>query len=102
MTERQQLQEVLFQEHLDSVYRRRDRVFAWLMLAQWVFGVCIAVFYSPYGWEGKVQSTHLHVYYALFVGGALSGSTILLTVFRPGWVVTRHWSRSPKCSGRRC
>ena len=90
MTERQQLQEVFFQEHLDSVYRRRDRVFAWLMLAQWVFGVCIALFYSPYGWEGKVQSTHLHVYYALFVGGALSGSTILLTIFRPGWVVTRH------------
>ena len=90
MTERQHLQEVLFQEHLDSVYRRRDRVFAWLMLAQWVFGVCIALVYSPYGWEGKVQSTHLHVYYALFVGGALSGSTILLTIFRPGWVVTRH------------
>lgn len=90
MTERQHLQEVLFQEHLDSVYRRRDRVFAWLMLAQWVFGVCIALVYSPYGWEGKVQSTHLHVYYALFVGGALSDSTILLTIFRPGWAVTRH------------
>jgi PAS domain S-box-containing protein len=83
-------QEARFREHLDLVHRRRDRVFAYLMAAQWLFGVGIALIYSPYGWEGRAQSTHIHVYSAIFLGGALSGPTILLTLLRPGWVVTRH------------
>jgi signal transduction histidine kinase len=82
--------QALFDEHIASVHRRRDYVFAVLMAAQWVFAVIIAVVYSPYAWAGKTQSTHLHVYYAIFVGGALSVPTILLTLLRPGWVVTRH------------
>lgn len=80
----------LFDEQVSSVYRRRDRIFAWLMAAQWVFGVVIALLYSPYGWAGRDQSTHIHVYYAVFVGGAISGVAIALAVRRPGWVVTRH------------
>jgi len=82
--------EQLFQEDLRSVFVRRDRVFAWLMAAQWVFGVALALIYSPYAWAGKVHTTHVHVYYAVFVGAALSGPAILLALVRPGWVVTRH------------
>jgi signal transduction histidine kinase len=91
MIDKQTLQEKLFHRHLDDVHRQRDRVFAWLMGAQWIFGVLLALIYSPYGWEGKVQSTHIHVWYAIFLGGALSGSSLVVTLLRPGWVVTRHW-----------
>ncbi len=73
----------LFDEHIEDVHCRRDQVFAGLMAAQWAFGIALALIYSPSGWSGKVQFTHLHVYYALFVGGAISGPTILLTLRRP-------------------
>ncbi|MFO0606912.1 MAG: ATP-binding protein [Polyangiales bacterium] len=80
----------LFNEHLASVYQRRDRVFAVLMAAQWAFGLLVALTLSPHAWAGRAHSTHLHVYYAVFVGGALSGTAALLCLLRPGWVVTRH------------
>ncbi|MBL9038235.1 MAG: PAS domain-containing protein [Archangium sp.] len=79
-----------FEQHLENVYRRRDRVFTGLMAAQWLFGVLIAVTLSPSSWTGSVRSVHPHVYYAVFVGGAISATSMGLTLLRPGWVVTRH------------
>lgn len=80
----------LYRSHLDDVFRRRDRVFAWLMGLQWLFALVLAVVYSPQAWAGRIDSTHVHVYYALFLGGALSIPPILLAWLRPGWTVTRH------------
>ncbi len=91
MNQNPDLDEVLFREHLHQVYCRRDRAFAWLMGAQWLFAIFVALVLSPYAWAGKVHTTHLHLYYAILVGGALSLPTILLAIYRPGWVVTRHW-----------
>lgn len=88
--ERRHSADTLFAAHIASVYRRRDRLFAGLMAVQWLFGVVIALVYSSHGWAGKVHTTHLHVFYAVIVGGILSGTPILLTTLRPGWAVTRH------------
>ncbi len=79
-----------FEVRLHLVYRRRDAVFAWLMLLQWLFGIGVALLASPNAWAGRVASTHAHVYLAVFLGAALSLPPILLARFRPGWVVTRH------------
>lgn len=88
-SERQRAQ-VLFRQHQAHVHAHSDRVFAWLMAFQWVVGIAAALLLSPYGWEGKLRTTHAHVWYALVVGTCLSGPVIALTLRRPGWVVTRH------------
>jgi len=80
----------LYAEQRQRVLRRVDRMFFGLMGGQWVFGIVVALLYSPYAWEGKQQAIHLHVYLAVFLGGALSLFPMLLAWRRPGWVVTRQ------------
>ncbi|HKE16770.1 MAG TPA: ATP-binding protein [Kofleriaceae bacterium] len=80
----------LYDEQLRSVFVRRDRVFAVLFAAQWLFAIAIAVFWSPYGWAGKVHTTHLHVYYAIIVGALLTVPPLLMIRAWPGTALTRH------------
>ncbi|MFY1828796.1 sensor histidine kinase [Myxococcus fulvus] len=81
---------LLFHEHLGTVRRRTDRLFAGLMLAQWAVGVLVALFVSPYGWSGEDRALHAHVYAVLFLGAALTVFPIALAHWRPGAVSTRH------------
>ncbi len=60
------------------------------MVAQWLFGIALALTYSPYAWAGKQQSLHVHVYAALFLGGAISSLPIVLALRRPGSATTRY------------
>ena len=80
----------LFREQRRAAMSQVDRVFLYLMLAQWAFGVAIAFMVSPSSWEGKVQTVHLHVQLALLLGGALSSLPIALAIMRPGDAITRH------------
>jgi two-component system sensor histidine kinase HydH len=80
----------IFEERRDQVLRRVDKMFLVLMIVQWVAAILLALFVSPYGWEGKTKAIHLHVYIAVFLGGALSLFPIALAVLRPGSTLTRH------------
>ena len=80
----------LFQERRQRLLRQVDRMFLALMGGQWIFGILVALFFSPYGWEGQEKVIHLHVYTAVFLGGLLSLFPMILIWRRPGWVVTRH------------
>jgi signal transduction histidine kinase len=82
--------EGLYEERLSSVYRRRDQVFVWLFVAQWIFAIAIALFWSPLGWAGKVHSTHVHVYFAVFFGAALTVPTVFMVRAWPGTALTRY------------
>jgi hypothetical protein len=79
-----------FEAHRLQVWKSTDRMFAWLMLGQWVFAIVIALTFSPYGWEGKQRTVHMHVWSALLLGGLISAAPVSLALLRPGWVVTRH------------
>ena len=79
-----------YNAHRDEILRSTDRFFAKLMLGQWLFAIVVALTFSPYAWEGKVKTVHIHVWTALLLGGALSSLPVLLAVRRPGWIVTRH------------
>jgi hypothetical protein len=79
-----------FEAHRSQILQGTDRLFAWLMGGQWIFGIAVALVVSPYAWEGKVQTVHIHVWVALLLGAALSGLPVALALLRPGWVVTRH------------
>ncbi len=36
-------------------HRGTDRLFLWLLLAQWAFAIILALTVSPYAWEGKAR-----------------------------------------------
>ncbi|MGB8169640.1 MAG: PAS domain S-box protein, partial [Chthoniobacteraceae bacterium] len=81
---------VLLREHLDGIHRRRDRLFADLMVLQWLAGIAAALWISPKTWLGAQSQTHPHLWAAIFLGGVIAIFPILLVRSRPGWVVTRH------------
>ena len=80
----------LYERELVTVYGRRDRVFGWLLFGQWLFAIAVAFLWSPNNWEGKLRSTHLHVYYALLFGALLTVPPWLMTRLHPGASLTRH------------
>jgi len=79
-----------FQAHWMEIVSWTDRLFAKLMVGQWLFAIVIALVVSPHAWEGRVRTVHAHVWFAIFLGGAISAFPIALAVRRAGWVVTRH------------
>jgi PAS domain S-box-containing protein len=81
---------VLFHEHRQRIYRRTDRLFAGLMLFQWVAAIVAAVWISPLTWTGIVSETHVHVWAAIFLGGAMTLFPVLAVVLWPGTAFTRH------------
>lgn len=82
------------QELLDAqvmhVYKRRDRLFGWLMGLQWLFALLLAYVCSPKAWAGTTFATHVHVYYVLTIGTLISGVPMVLVHWRPGAAVTRY------------
>lgn len=82
--------EQLFQQHRTEVFKQTDRIFIWLMGAQWIFGIFVALVFSPSGWEGSVKSVHMHVLLAVFLGAAISALPIAMAILRPGSALTRH------------
>ena len=82
--------EGLFTEHRQSIFQRTDRMFAALMMIQWVAGIAAALWISPKTWAGSYSQTHIHVWAAVFLGGAISLFPIALALLRPGESSTRY------------
>jgi signal transduction histidine kinase/DNA-binding response OmpR family regulator len=81
----------LFDEHQQQIFRRTDRLFAGLMLFQWLAEIFVAHIVSPLTWEGSTSRLHPHVLTAIFLGGAISIPPIYLGFFHAGKTVTRYW-----------
>jgi len=73
-----------------ALHTQTDRMFAALMGLQWLAGIAAAVWLSPRTWIGATSQTHLHVWAAIFLGGAISAVPIALALLRPGSPFTRH------------
>ena len=71
-------------------YARVDRTFALLLVIQWIAGIAAALWLSPYAWAGKEKVLHVHVWVAVLGGAGITLLPVLLAMFRPGWIVTRH------------
>ena len=82
--------EELFQQHQQEIYRNTDRLFARLMLFQWVGAVLLALLISPRTWAGEASEVHVHVWAAIFLGGAITLFPVWMTRLFPGSVATRH------------
>jgi hypothetical protein len=69
---------------------RVDRMFAVLLVVQYIAGIIGAFTVSPYAWEGKLHAIHMHVWIAVIGGAGIAILPILMAIFRPGTVLTRH------------
>ncbi|HTQ41054.1 MAG TPA: ATP-binding protein, partial [Pirellulales bacterium] len=80
----------LFTQHQRQIYVRTDRLFAALMMLQWLAGIAAAFWLSPRTWTGPISQTHLHVWAAVVLGGAITGVPVLMVFSFPGAAVTRQ------------
>lgn len=62
----------IFEKNMTHIRETNDRMFAWLFVSQWVITVGIALWFSPFTWNGTEKSIHPHVFMAVIVGGLLS------------------------------
>jgi two-component system, sensor histidine kinase and response regulator len=81
---------VLFDEQRLRLFKQTDRLFAGLMVVQWIGGIVAALCLSPTTWAGGQSSINVHVWAAIFLGGALALAPITLVLLYPGRTVTRH------------
>jgi signal transduction histidine kinase len=86
----EELSEKLFRESYRRLCVDNDRAFSLVMALQWVAAILISLYVSPKTWLGESSATHLHVYIAVFLGGALSLFPIYLTYSQPGAMVNRY------------
>jgi signal transduction histidine kinase/CheY-like chemotaxis protein len=82
--------EEILEARLHDTYVRTDRMFAVLMLLQWVAGIGVALWISPRTWAGTSWETHPHVWAALFLGALTNLFPASLAWLRPGETLTRH------------
>jgi two-component system sensor histidine kinase/response regulator len=80
----------LLREQQYAIARQTDRLFAWLMIAQWVAGIVAALWISPRAWAGTQSSTHPHVLAAIILGGLISAPPVYFAFSRPGSPLTRY------------
>ena len=93
----------VFASHHGEILSRTDQLFARLMVVQWIGGVFAAFVISPRTWAGPDSQTHLHVWAAIFLGGAIISLPLYMVFTRPGQPVTRHTiAASHRCSTRPC
>lgn len=81
--------ELLAQKHFE-ICRDTDRWFVKLLIFQWIFGIILSLIVSPRTWAGQYSQVHIHVWAAIFLGGAIIFFPIVLGILNPGKTLTRH------------
>jgi len=79
-----------YEAHRQEIFRSADRTFAGLLIGQWVFAILLALVVSPYAWQGKERTVHMHVWVAIVLGGLITSLPVALAWLRPGEAMTRH------------
>src|SRR5690242_19834318 len=80
----------LLAEHQAQIQAKTSRLFAGLMVIQWIAAIIVAVVVSPQAWEGSASRIHLHLWLAVFLGGLITALPVALALARPTHVITRH------------
>ena len=80
--------EALFRRHQREIFVATDQLFAKLMICQWIASVLLALWVSPHAWSGLSSHVHLHVWLAIFLGGAITVFPVWTTKAWPGTVLS--------------
>jgi PAS domain S-box-containing protein len=81
--------ELLRKHQLESC-KQTDRMFAYLMSLQWLAAIAVTLWLSPTTWNGPYSRTHLQVWLAFLLGGAISVVPVMLALTKPGRPSTRY------------
>jgi signal transduction histidine kinase/DNA-binding response OmpR family regulator/HPt (histidine-containing phosphotransfer) domain-containing protein len=71
-------------------YRRLDRLFAGLLVIEWLAAIALAAAATPETWDGLSSRTHPHVWAALGLGFAIIAVPVAFALLQPGRTLTRH------------
>jgi PAS domain S-box-containing protein len=82
--------EELFADARRAVFVQIDRLFAGLMVFQWLAGIAAALIISPRTWAGSTSEISSAVWAAIFIGGAISAFPVFLALTRAGETLTRY------------
>jgi two-component system, sensor histidine kinase and response regulator len=82
--------ETFFRQQRQLLFVQTDHMFAILMFCQWIAGIVAALVISPRAWQGSESQTHLHVWLAIWLGGAIASLPIYFAICHPGRTYTRH------------
>jgi len=82
--------DAVFRGHQQALYRKTDRMFAYLMMVQWLAAIVFAIVVGPYTWAGEQSQVHVHVWAAVVLGGIISVVPAGIALIYPGEVMTRH------------
>lgn len=80
----------LYKEQSNIRRAKVDKLFAMLLIVEWIAGIVCALVISPYAWEGKERVLHMHVWVAILGGAGITILPVLLAYLRPGTMLTRH------------
>ncbi len=83
------LAEELYQKHARAIHEHTDRLFAGLMVVQWLAAVAAAYWISPRAWAGMTSQLHVHVSTAVYLGGLITALPVALALAQPGRAHTR-------------
>lgn len=82
--------DIFLHEHLNVVHKRTDRIFAILLPIQFLASILAAYLLTPLTWSGVKSNIHPHVWFAIFVGGAITVFPMFLIFALPGTAFTRN------------
>ena len=88
--ERERRVEELVAAELALVHRRTDRLFAGLLVCEWLAAIALAAWVSPWTWAGVESRVHPHVWGASLLGGLIVSLPLVFVLMHPGQVWTRH------------
>jgi signal transduction histidine kinase/DNA-binding response OmpR family regulator len=77
-------------ELLKRFWSQTDRIFALLLVLQWLAGIGVALWLTPRTWIGQSSEVHVHVWAALGLGGLIALPAAFLALARPGQTSTRY------------
>jgi signal transduction histidine kinase len=80
----------IFEDQQRRLREHTSRLFAALMIAQWIAGIGAALWISPQRWSGSTSGVHPHVWAAVFLGGAICFFPVALALKSPAQAFTRH------------
>ncbi|VTR98761.1 multi-sensor hybrid histidine kinase : Histidine kinase OS=Singulisphaera acidiphila (strain ATCC BAA-1392 / DSM 18658 / VKM B-2454 / MOB10) GN=Sinac_7402 PE=4 SV=1: PAS_3: HisKA: HATPase_c: Response_reg: Response_reg: Hpt [Gemmata massiliana] len=72
-----------------AIHQRTDRLFAGLLVCQWIAMIALAAWVAPLAWAGTDSRTHPHVWAAVALGGLIVALPVFLVRSRPGETSTR-------------
>ena len=80
----------LLAEQFAAINHRNDELFAFLMIVQWIGGICAALWVSPGSWASPDDQPQSHLWVALVLGGAVTSVAVFMVLTHGGTRLTRH------------